>query len=973
MSALLQESAPRSESAELDGLTKRLAAASRSLQQEEATLFVLRSWRWLAPWFFGGLAADVLLHLSAPMRLRLSAGFCALLLGTLLRALWVGCFKRTPLAQTARVLEARDPRLGSKLINILQLRAQTTDLQLEPLTRELAGYAVAESAREIAPVDFQALTGTDRPAREAKRLALALASSLAILGFAHDITGTEVPRFLDPFGDHPPYSFTRITITEPAVDNVPVVYGQNAMIAAQTHGHRPTDLFVTFFPPGEPDKAVTVPMFDKGAQGFAQQIEGVKTDLIVVAHSKNRHSLSTQRRIAVQRTPRLEKATLKINSPAYTRLAPEERDVPMGKSVKALEGSRIEVRLESNRPLRAGRVELVKGPGDVETIALSTATERAVNGGFTVEKPGLLRFSLVDESGNPSSETWECSLQVTHDLPPEVQVTNPSSDSFVAMDFKVEPAFEATDDYGVDSLRIHQGLNGKFGDARVINYEGIARKVRETQPLDLASMNLKSGDQISFFAEAMDNAPDVHLARSQTVTMTVITVEEYNDFLRERTDMDEIAAKYSDLLKKLQDLIEEQKKLSEQSAALEKEVEAASDKTAAQTKLDALLAKQNELNSQLNKLAETMETSVRKEPLYDVEKELGDTLKKQAEQIRASTKSNDEAAKDIAQRSAPPNAQRAIDQPMLNDFKKASEEQLARLGAANEKAQENIVQPLVDMALLQQIMEDINRFKEVDAAQKLVASQARAYDRPGPLIREDQLALKDLAAMEKRIGEEVALVQDQLAEDGKAAMEKFPKAGQSAQNLAEKMKGLRLPNYAGTAMDAMLAGKGKDGAQLAKELSEQMDKMFSECNGTSPNMSNELDQYMKIQRGMKPGRNFKQMMQSRKFGNGGKPGFGMAQGQTGPDGQGGYAMEAAPEAPVLGNESRPNNSRSKRPGEKGFSKQAPDMNKSGVAVGESDVLKETKPTTRESDAAQSESSFEQYHDLVERYFKSITK
>ena len=973
MSAILHEAAPRSDSAELDRLTARLAAADRNLQQEEGTLIVLRSWRWLAPWLFGALVADVLLHLAAPIRLGLSLGFVALVLGTFARAIWVGCFRRSPLEQTARVLETRDSRLGSKLINILQLRAQTTDTTLEPLTRELAGYAVADSAREIVSVDLQSLTGTDRPRIEAKRLAVALVASLAILGFAHDITGTEVPRFVDPFGDHPPYSFTRITITEPAFDGVPVVYGQNVLIAAQTHGHRPADLFISFYPPGEPEKVVMVPMFDKASQGFAQQIEGVKTDLIVVAHSKNNHSISMQRRVSVVLTPRLEKAALKIISPEYTGLPPDERDVPMGKSVKALAGSRIEVRMESNRPLRSGRVELVKGPGDVQQIALATSAERVVNGGFEATTPGLLRFSLVDEAGNPSSDSWECSLQVTHDLPPEVQVSNPSNDSFVAMDFKVETAFEANDDYGVKTLRIHQGLNGEYGEPRIVDYDRVSRNVRETQPLDFSTMTLKSGDKISFFAEAIDTAPEAHMARSQTVTLTVITVEEYNDFLRERTDMDDIAAKYSDLLKKLQDLIEEQKQLGEQGAALRKELENAADKTAAQQKLDALLAKQNELNSQLNKLADTMENFVRKEPLYDVEKELGDTLKKQAEQIRESTKSNDDASKDIAQRSAPPNAPRQIDQPMVEDFQKASSDQLARLGATEKKAQEDVVQPLEDMALMNNILEDINRFKMLDMVQKQVAEQTKAYNRPGPLSREDQLALKDLAAMEKRIGEELADVQTQLAEDGKAAMEKFPKAGESAQNLAEKMKDLRLANHAGSAMDAMLAGHGDQSAQLAQQLSEQMDKMFSECNGNVPNMSSELDQYMKIQRGLKPGRNFKQMMQSRKFGNGSKPGFGMGQGETGPDGQGGYAMEAAPETPVLGNESRPNNSRSKRAGEKGFNKQAPEANKSGAAVGESDVLKDMKPATRESDAAQGESSFEQYHDLVERYFKSITK
>lgn len=958
MNATLLETPPRAGSADFDRFTARLAAADRSLQQEVGTLLVLRSWRWLGAWLAGAFAADVLLHLSAPLRLGLSLGFLALVLGTLGRAIWIACIRRSPLEHTARVLESRDLRLGSKLINLLQLRAQTTDPELAPLTRELAGYAVASAAADLAPVDFQRLTPTARPEREAKRLGVALIGLLAVLGIGHDITRTELPRFLDPFGDHPPYSFTRITITEPAGDGATVIYGQNFLVNAQTHGHRPGDLFITFHPPEQPANAVTVPMFDKGAQGFAQQIEGVKTDLIIVAHSKNRHSLSTQRRVSVVLTPRLEKATLKIVSPEYTGLPPEERAVPLGKSVKALAGSRVEVRLESNRPLREGRVELVRGPGDAQTFALAKAGERAVGGGFEAVAPGLLRFALVDEAGNPSGEAWECSLQVTHDLPPEVQVANPSNDSFVAMDFKVEPAFEASDDYGVKTLRIHQGINGAYDEPRVVEYDRVTRNARETQPLDLATMNLKSGDTLSFFAEVIDTAPEQHMARSQTVTLTVISVEEYNDFLRERTDLDDIAAKYSELLKNLQDRIAEQKELGRQ-------IEAASPSQ----KLDALLAKQNELNERLNKLAEKMENFVRKEPLYDVEKELADTLKKNAEQIRESTKANDAAAKDVAERSA----QQPVDQPMLDDFQKASDEQLAKLGAAEKKAHEEVVQPLEDMALLNEILKDINRFKELDAVQKQVAAQAKAYDRAGPLSREDQLALKDLAAMEKRIGEEIDNVQKRLAADGKAAMEKFPKAGESAQKLAQKMGDLRLSSHAAQAMDAMLSGRGDQGAQLAQQLSDEMDKMFSECNGNCPNMSSELDQYMKISRGMKPGNNFKQMRQSKKFGNGSKPGFGMAQGATGPDGTGGYAMQAAPEAPVLGNESRPNDSRSRRPGDKGMSQQMPEPDKAGATISESDVLKDMKPVTRDSEAVQGESSLEQYHEIVDRYFKAITK
>jgi hypothetical protein len=51
-------------------------------------------------------------------------------------------------------------------------------------------------------------------------------------------------------------------------------------------------------------------------------------------------------------------------------------------------------------------------------------------------------------------------LQVTFDLGPEVQITTPRADAFVAMDFKADAVIEAQDDYGVRTMRIHQATNG---------------------------------------------------------------------------------------------------------------------------------------------------------------------------------------------------------------------------------------------------------------------------------------------------------------------------------------------------------------------------------------------------------------------------------------------------------------------------------------------------------------------------------
>jgi hypothetical protein len=437
--------------------------------------------------------------------------------------------------------------------------------------------------------------------------------------------------------------------------------------------------------------------------------------------------------------------------------------------------------------------------------------------------------------------------------------------------------------------------------------------------------------------------------------------------------MADIQEKFAQLFAQLAELADQQKQLGDQAQKAQEQLEKAADanaKESAQQKLDALQQKQNELNTKLNKLADTMDEFVRKDPIYDVEAEMQEVLNEQAEKIRESTQSNQEAQEQIAQQTSPPQGARQMDAQMLSQFKAASDEQLEKLGAVEQQAQEQIDQPLQDLALMHEIMKDMNRMGELNEAQKKLAEQVKAYDRKGQLTREDQLALKDLAATQKAIGEQLGAVEQRLREDGKAAMGKFPKAGQSAQDIADEMKDMRLVAQANQSMEAMLAGRGEGSAQLSSRLSNDLDSLFVEACKKPGNSPGELDDYLKLTRGMSPGRNFQQMMQSRKFGNGAKPGFGP--GQQGFGGSDGYAVMSAPEAPVLGNEtriSRNSDSSSKR----GQSQGKATANNPEVALDGADVVSGVNPLNRESEAIQGEAPVDQYRELVERYFKAITK
>jgi hypothetical protein len=967
----------------LGSLAARLRAADRILQKERGLGLLLRSWPWLTGAIVLALVLDVVLHLSGAARLGIDLALAVAALAGLSWCAWLVFGRRNTFEHVARVLEARHPRLGSKLINILQLRAQTQDPALAPLTRELAGMAIGGYAEDLRHEPVEELAHTNQVAADAKRAFVGVLGLAVLLAALFEITRTEIPRFLDPFGDHPPYSFTRLEITSPQNDGTSVVYNESLLVTAKSAGHRPSELYLSWFPAGHPEQTSTLPMFDRGERGFTQQIESITGDLVAYVHTKNRHAVSRQRKVSVMLTPRLEKAWVKITPPAYTELPAVEKPFEF-KTIKALEGSAIEFRLASNRPLASGQLTVTSDSGE-ERIAMAPAGEKQVSGHLEAKNPATLKFSLADRDGFASPETWEAVLTVTHDLPPDVQVTNPPNDSFVAMDFKAEPAIEATDDYGLKTLRIHIARNGTFDEPRVVHFDQVTLHAREVVPLDFQSMHLQSGDTVSLFAEAIDNAPNPHLARSKTVTFTVISTEEYNNFLREREDIADIEAKYAKLVNEMRDLADQQKQLGDAIAALQPQLDAAksdAEKQAVQKKLDDLVAQQKALNEKLDQLADTMENFVRDQPLYDVEAELKNTLAEKAQEIRDSIQANAEDLQKLAeqQASAPngetPNGQpkaggqQAPSQKMLEQFKKASDEQLARLGATQEETEQQVVQPLKDLGLLQAIMNDINRFKELYAAQEELAKQAQAYNRAGSLNREDQLGLKNLGAQQKAIGDALDELEQRFWEDGKAAEEKFPKAAKSAKVIAQKMGDLKLQTLANQATREMVGGNGPTGAQLAENLRHEMEKIFSSCKSKNGDMSDELDQYLSIQRGLNSGGSFGQMMQSHKLGQGFKPGSG----QMGQGGRDGYAIMSGQDPHVLGNEPLPGNSGDQKPNDGNGKNKTPAAEaKPQVSLDQNDVVKGVNPLNRESEAVQGETIIQQYTDLVEEYFKALTK
>lgn len=178
----------------------------------------------------------------------------------------------------------------------------------------------------------------------------------------------------------------------------------------------------------------------------------------------------------------------------------------------------------------------------------------------------------------------------------------------------------------------------------------------------------------------------------------------------------------------------------------------------------------------------------------------------------------------------------------------------------------DVIEPLQDLSQLHELMKDFNLFRQLTEEQKLLADQTKAYEQKEALTPEDKLALKSLGATQRQQAQALEALARKLRFDSAEAKDSFPKASGSAGKLADAIEKGGLPGMARSAAGEMLATDAADAHPQAKQLYDQMNKLF--CDSCQPGQSGTqegFDQALKLSRGINPGNSFQQMMQSLNF------------------------------------------------------------------------------------------------------------
>ena len=197
--------------------------------------------------------------------------------------------------------------------------------------------------------------------------------------------------------------------------------------------------------------------------------------------------------------PRVNRIDLHYVYPSFAGLAP--RDEEDGGDIYAPAGTRVRLRIHTDKPIAQGQIALGRTPA----VTLRPAGDRVVEADLVLAKDDAYRVRLSDADGLQSTSDTEYFIRLMDDRPPDVRILRPSADQQITPLEEVAIEARADDDYGIAALDLVYSVAGRA--ERIVPFDRITgtdvQKIG-TRLLAAEELGVKPGDVISYYARARD-------------------------------------------------------------------------------------------------------------------------------------------------------------------------------------------------------------------------------------------------------------------------------------------------------------------------------------------------------------------------------------------------------------------------------------------------------------------------------------
>lgn len=363
-------------------------------------------------------------------------------------------------------------------------------------------------------------------------------------------------RLFSPFSAVAPWSILELSV-EPK--DVQLAIYEDITIRARLSGHSTKPVMLHLYEVGGTTKE-TVEMYKELGLGGAEAVSSGDNEFIYTLVSLQKDLeyevewdkiISPRYKIQVIPRPEVESLQVTLYQPSYVQKEPRLLPVNTG-DFAALEGTRVEIKVNANQPLKKAGVFL--GTGKESDIFL----EQKIDGnGFTYEfvlaTDTSYYIGLENQYGVKNEDHVIYGIAAKQDGKPTVELIKPGIDMPFPKTKMLELKALAKDDYGISTMILYYSI-GNRRSLIPLNLKSDFTPVPEFEvdfPWILDTVAVQPGTDIMYFIEVEDNRePKANVASTSTF---LVKMPSMHDLYRGEEDQ------YKHIAKELQEFVEAQK------------------------------------------------------------------------------------------------------------------------------------------------------------------------------------------------------------------------------------------------------------------------------------------------------------------------------------------------------------------------------------------------------------------------------
>lgn len=400
-------------------------------------------------------------------------------------------------AELARKVDEAFPALEERWSTVAELAANQDASELRG-SREMIEKVSVEAEEMGQSVNPGQVVST----LVRKRMLQFFAGALAVflLQFALDPahSKTLLLRFLMPGKE--------ISLTQVAADPGDAAIGrdESLVLKATTANNDPSTASLTIRDANGEETTIGLSRGEDTAEYFAHRLKKVSGPFQYRFRSGDGQTPWHQ--VTVVDRPRISAIQLRVDPPAYTGDQPtDKKELPA--KLRILEGSQLEVAFQADQPL--SEMNLVF-PMD-ERLPLTLGADGWYRFKTTVSTNLKFSVAMLNEHKLDSKTQLSSRIIAFKDRAPTVDIIAPNEETAARPDDKLKIDFEARDDFGIAKAELLVATRKADGKVETQTIpidlkESKGRKsLRQQVELDLASLDLKTGDELTYAVQVTDN------------------------------------------------------------------------------------------------------------------------------------------------------------------------------------------------------------------------------------------------------------------------------------------------------------------------------------------------------------------------------------------------------------------------------------------------------------------------------------